>query len=211
MSARSFLAHDVPHLPGTHFKYNTAATFMQSAIVQKQTGETVLDYLRPRLFGPLDIEDPVWDTNFQGISLGGYGLRVRTEDIASKVLNRPHSFPDNDQNLENLSILSPDDGRSVSLAIRIDGQQLTLPAGFREWKKGRTPFPVGRLAQFTDEPVAGTFAWASDDTLVVKICGVETPFHVTYTLKFAGDEVTLNSELNAAFGPTRRPTLKGTH
>src|SRR5882762_399393 len=79
---KSFLAQPVPHLPGTHFKYNTAGTFMQSAIVQKVTGQTVLDFLRPRLFEPLGIEHPVWDANFQGISLGGYGLRVRTEDIA---------------------------------------------------------------------------------------------------------------------------------
>src|SRR5438034_11283088 len=82
VSAKSFLAQAVPHLPGTHFKYNTAGTFMQSAIVQKVTGQTVLDFLRPRLFEPLGIEHPLWDTNFQGISLGGYGLRVRTEDIA---------------------------------------------------------------------------------------------------------------------------------
>src|ERR1043166_2151337 len=82
VSPRSFLAKEVPHLPGTHFKYNTAATFMQSAIVQKVSGQTVLEFLRPRLFEPLGIEHPLWDTNFQGISLGGYGLRVRTEDIA---------------------------------------------------------------------------------------------------------------------------------
>jgi len=82
ISARSFLAHPVPHKPGTHFRYNTAATFMQSAVVQKVTGETVLEYLRPRLFEPLGIETPTWRTNFQGISLGGYGLNLRTEDIA---------------------------------------------------------------------------------------------------------------------------------
>ena len=82
VSPQSFLAQPVPFLPGTHFKYNTAASFMLSAIVQKVTGQTVLEYLRPRLFAPLGIEQPVWDTNFQGISLGGYGLRVRTEDIA---------------------------------------------------------------------------------------------------------------------------------
>ncbi len=82
ISAKSFLAHPVPHKPGTHFKYNTPATFLLSAIIQKQTGQTVLDYLRPRLFEPLGIETPVWNTNSQGISLGGYGLRVRTEDIA---------------------------------------------------------------------------------------------------------------------------------
>jgi len=82
MSAASFLAQPVPHKPGTHFKYNTAATFMASAIVQKRTGQTVLDYLQPRLFGPLGIEAPRWDTNHEGISLGGYGLFLKTEDIA---------------------------------------------------------------------------------------------------------------------------------
>ena len=82
ISAKAFLAHPVPHKPGTHFKYNTPATFMLSAIVQKQTGQTVADYLKPRLFDPLGITQPVWNTNFQGISLGGYGLSVRTEDIA---------------------------------------------------------------------------------------------------------------------------------
>ena len=58
------------------------ATYMLSAIVQKATGMTVLDYLRPRLFEPLGIENPTWGTSPQGISLGGYGLSIRTEDIA---------------------------------------------------------------------------------------------------------------------------------
>jgi CubicO group peptidase (beta-lactamase class C family) len=79
---KTFLAHEVPHKPGTHFLYNTSATYMLSAIVQKATGETVLDYLRPRLFEPLGIENPTWGTSPQGVSLGGYGLSVRTEDIA---------------------------------------------------------------------------------------------------------------------------------
>ena len=79
---KTFLAHPVPHKPGGHFLYNTAGTYMQSAIVQKVTGLTVLDYLRPRLFDPLGIENPTWGTSPQGISLGGYGLSIRTEDIA---------------------------------------------------------------------------------------------------------------------------------
>jgi CubicO group peptidase (beta-lactamase class C family) len=79
---RAFLAHDVPHKPGTHFQYNTPATYMLSAIIQKVTGQTVRDYLKPRLFEPLGISDPVWEESPEGISLGGYGLFVRTEDIA---------------------------------------------------------------------------------------------------------------------------------
>jgi len=82
MSARSFLAAPVPFKPGTHFLYNTPATFMQSALVQKATGKTVREYLGPRLFAPLGIEGSAWDANAEGISLGGYGLRLRTEDVA---------------------------------------------------------------------------------------------------------------------------------
>ena len=80
--AAEFLAWTVPHKPGTHFKYNTPATYMLSAIVQKVTGEKVVDYLRPRLFEPLGIEQPRWDESPQGISIGGYGLFLKTEDIA---------------------------------------------------------------------------------------------------------------------------------
>ncbi len=79
---KTFLAQDVPFKPGSHFLYNTPATYMLSAIVQKVTGQTVLDYLRPRIFDPLGIKDPTWGTSPQGVSFGGYGLNIRTEDIA---------------------------------------------------------------------------------------------------------------------------------
>ncbi len=79
---KTFLAHPVPHKPGAHFQYNSPATYMQSAIVQKVTGQTVLDYLKPRLFEPLGIEGQTWMRSPQGISTGGWGLMLRTEDIA---------------------------------------------------------------------------------------------------------------------------------
>ena len=79
---KTFLSHPVPFKPGTHFLYNSPATYMLSAIVQKVTGTTVLDYLRPRLFDPLGFKDPTWVTSPQGISAGAYGLSARTEEIA---------------------------------------------------------------------------------------------------------------------------------
>ena len=79
---KNFLARPVSHKPGTFFFYNTPASYMLSAIVQKVTGQTVVDYLKPRLFEPLGIENPTWDASKQGVSLGGFGLNVRTEDIA---------------------------------------------------------------------------------------------------------------------------------
>ena len=79
---KTFLAQPVEHEPGTHFVYNSGATYMLSAIVQKLTGQSVLTYLKPRLFGPLGIEGADWEVDPNGINTGGWGLRIRTEDIA---------------------------------------------------------------------------------------------------------------------------------
>jgi CubicO group peptidase (beta-lactamase class C family) len=69
-------------VPGTHFQYNTLGAYTLSAIVTKVTGQTTLEYLKPRLFEPLGIENPRWDSSPEGNSLGGYGLYLCTEDIA---------------------------------------------------------------------------------------------------------------------------------
>jgi CubicO group peptidase (beta-lactamase class C family) len=79
---KTFLAHPVPFKPGSHFLYNSPGTYLLSAIVQQVTGMTVLEYLRPRLFEPLGIENPIWLPNPQGITVGAVGLLIRTEDIA---------------------------------------------------------------------------------------------------------------------------------
>lgn len=79
---RVFLSLPVEYTPGTWFVYNTAATYMLSAIITKLTGQSLLDYLRPRLFAPLGIKNPIWETDPRGVNLGGTGLNITTEDIA---------------------------------------------------------------------------------------------------------------------------------
>ncbi|MFT4550246.1 MAG: CubicO group peptidase (beta-lactamase class C family) [Verrucomicrobiales bacterium] len=346
MSVVSFLAHPVPHKPGTHFRYNTAATFMQSAIVQKVTGQTLLEYLKPRLFEPLGIADPLWDTNFEGISLGGYGLRVKTEDIAKfgqlylqkgewngkqllpetwveqaisrqmstgsnpngdgdqgygfqfwrcrhnayrgvgafgqycvvmpdqdmviaitsgeknmgaildviwdkllpaagegslaanaegvsalrkrlaglelalakgqatpdaarNYLDRLYKFPKNEQGFESLKLSTALEGGGLELVTRVDGVENRVPCGFGKWMNGRSPYAGGHLAQFPDEPVASSFAWADDHSCLIKQFAYETPFGASLRLSFAGDEVTFEREGNVGFGPTTRKKLVG--
>jgi hypothetical protein len=134
---------------------------------------------------------------------------AETSVVAGKELNRSFVFPANDAQIERLSVSSADGGKTLTLKMRWEGREMVLPAGYRQWVKGRAPFPAGRLAQFPDEPVAGTFAWPADDTLVIKACAYETPFSLTFRLKFAGDQVTLDTEANVAFGPTKKPPLTG--
>ena len=80
--AKAVLAQPVAYAPGTHFAYNNGATYLLSAILQKVTGQTLLAYLTPRLFSPLGIEGADWEASPQGIRIGAWGLRVKTEDIA---------------------------------------------------------------------------------------------------------------------------------
>ena len=346
VSAKSFLAQPVPHKPGTHFKYNTAATFMQSAIVQKQTGLPVFEYLQPRLFEPLGIVGASWATNFQGVSLGGYGLKVRTEDIAkfgqlylqkgkwngkqlvpeswvdaatgrqmsngsnpksdwdqgygyqfwrsrhgayrgdgafgqycivlpeqdaviaitsgvkdmqgvlnivwdkllpalkpkalpadsanrkklesklakltvrlpdgastsplaSKIAGRRFLFPDNEEKLESLWLEVDSSGANMTLVTRTGGKESRLALGAAEWKTGTIDYATSVGAATSPEPVAASAAWAGDDTLVVKLCLYESPFHLTLRLRFAGDTVTRDAEANVGFGGTKRPQLVG--
>lgn len=80
---RMFLSNPITEKPGSQFAYNSMATYMLSAIVQKITGQKLIDYLTPRLFQPLGITGARWEEDPQGKNnTGGWGLFVKTEDMA---------------------------------------------------------------------------------------------------------------------------------
>lgn len=79
---KGFLSVPVQYTPGTHFVYNTGATYMLSAILQKCSGMKLLDYLEQRLFPTLGIKGASWEESPQGVTAGGIGLNLKTEDVA---------------------------------------------------------------------------------------------------------------------------------
>lgn len=68
--------------PGTRFLYVNENIYMLCAILCRLTKTSVTEYLRPRLFEPLGIEDTFWETDAGGVEAGGWGLYIRTEDLA---------------------------------------------------------------------------------------------------------------------------------
>ena len=80
---RAFFRTTPVYEPGTHFCYNSGASYMLSAAVVRATKESLCDYLRPRLFGPLGIAPRLWELSPQGIETGGWGFNLTTEEIAS--------------------------------------------------------------------------------------------------------------------------------
>lgn len=79
---KGILEQAIKREPGTHFVYNNGASYLLAAIIHRVTGQNVDAYLRPRLFAPLGIEAPPWETCPRGIACGGWGLSLKTEDIA---------------------------------------------------------------------------------------------------------------------------------
>lgn len=77
-----FMEHPFTHKPGTLYCYNSLGTYVLSAMVQKVTGQKLVDYLFPRLFRPLGINNVSWAESPEGVNTGGWGLFLKTEDLA---------------------------------------------------------------------------------------------------------------------------------
>jgi CubicO group peptidase (beta-lactamase class C family) len=340
-----FLALPVAHKPGTLFVYNTPASYILSAIVQKVTGQTVLDYLRPRLFDPLGIRNPTWEASKQGISMGGFGLNVRTEDIArfgllylqngkwqgkqivpadwvatatarhvsngssptsdweqgygyqfwrsrhgfyrgdgahgqfclvlpqfdvviamtsgtrdmaavmnlvwdrllpafksaalpadaesnrrlvdrlatlslpalrsttavtpaKTVLGKRYLFPTNPQSIEAITLVSTDDAGAATFSVRSAGMDLELVVGGGVWHKGL--FRTTDRYAATSEHIAASGGWTANDTYALKVVRYNTPFVTTYQLRFAGDQLIVDSEQNVGPANERVRHVEGT-
>jgi len=79
----AFMNEPLTYAPeAEHFAYNNAASYLLSVIITKTTGMNLRDYLIPRVFSPLGIENPVWDSDAMGNSLGAIGLHLTTEELS---------------------------------------------------------------------------------------------------------------------------------
>ena len=80
---RTILAVPVVREPGSRFLYDTGVTHLLSAIMQRVTGQRLLDWLTPRVLAPLGIEGPTWEQSPQGVDAGGFGMNLTTEHMAA--------------------------------------------------------------------------------------------------------------------------------
>ena len=345
-SVKAFLALPVAHKPGTHFLYSGPPPYLLAAIIQKVTGMTVLDYLRPRLFVPLGIENPTWETSKEGIELGGSGLSVRTEDIArfgqlylqqgrwngqqllpaswvevattrqtstgsnpasdweqgygyyfwrdrphgvyrtsgaygqicavmpdqdtvvaltsgvksaapelqhlmnliwddlipamqttplpadeanrvklvhklasltlptqsgassspqvAQINGRQYAFPVNDQQLATIVFERAEGSGAVTLVAKFNGHEQRLTCGYGSWHNER--FSYGTLPE---QPVAVSGAWITEDTYAAKVCFYETPFIVTFRLRFSDNQLFFDTAYNFPLEPPQKTQLVG--
>ena len=80
---RAAILADVPAVePGSRFDYSNSCSYMLAALVERVTGETLADYLGPRIFAPLGIERRHWLRTEEGVTNGGWGLHLTTRELA---------------------------------------------------------------------------------------------------------------------------------
>ena len=79
---RAFLANEIQHAPGTCFKYDSGATHVLAAIVERRSGRKLMDFLGERLFRPLGMSSPWSTVSPTGVACGGWGMNMTTRDLA---------------------------------------------------------------------------------------------------------------------------------
>ena len=76
------LSYELVREPGTCFLYDNTCTFLISAMLSKVTALPVRDYLLDRLFRPLGIGSPEWETSADGYTIGATGLMLTTSQMS---------------------------------------------------------------------------------------------------------------------------------
>jgi len=195
---KAFLALPVVNDPGTKFLYNSMATYMLSAIVQKVTGQPIIDYLTPRLFDPLGISGIDRERDPMGINTGGWGLRLKTEDMAKFGQLYLQKGKWNDEQI------LPEEWVNEATTFKID-QAPGVPEPLKnssDWIKGMTTRPGpnlllaarGYLAGIPPIQTAGIYRWRDEKILEFTLRYIESPHTEIITCKFEGDKISVDTK-----------------
>ncbi|MEM7028941.1 MAG: serine hydrolase [Chloroflexota bacterium] len=128
-----FLSYPLDCAPGERFVYDTGATYMLSAVIQARTGQTLREYLMPRLFEPLGIDNPRWDICPLGRTLGGAGLYLTVTQIGQFGLMLLNEGQWNDQQLVPKSYVQQATTKQIETGDHEGGIDSTLGYGFQFW------------------------------------------------------------------------------
>ena len=127
----SYLNASVAEKPGTKFQYNSLNSYVLSAVITERTGMPMDEYLKSRLFEPLGITDYLWEKCPKGITKGGWGLFMHTEDMAKLgqlYLNKGKW---------NGKQIIPESWVEASVAKKVDSIEGTYGYGYQIWMEER--------------------------------------------------------------------------
>ncbi len=205
---------DAPFMlpPNSRFNYISENTFMLSAIIKKVTGKPVLDYLDEKMFAPLGIEKPFWETDGEGNNAGGWGCYMKSEDLAKFFLPYIHEgkWIDGTQLVPKQWV--KDALTKQTESVHDGAPDIINGYGFQFWKN-----PVSN--SFRADGLFGQrcFMFPEYDALVVLNCGEAEDYKVMevfwkyFPVCFKSDNLELNensvNEMNEKIASLRMPLL----
>lgn len=75
------LAKPLISSPGEEFHYNSGGTNVLGAIIEKETGMSLLDFANEYLFDPLNVQGGVWEKMAAGYYFASGGIYLRTREL----------------------------------------------------------------------------------------------------------------------------------
>lgn len=126
---KAFLLTDCQSEPGTQFIYNSMNTYMLSAILTKITEMSLLEYLRPRLFEPLGINNVSWELCPKGMERGGWGLHLSIDGMLKIGLFLANDGKYNDRQLIDSSYIR----KMKEVKVEQDTDALSTGYGYQLW------------------------------------------------------------------------------
>jgi CubicO group peptidase (beta-lactamase class C family) len=67
---------------GSEFVYNSGVSNLLAGVIRTATGQTTWEFADEALFGPLGIDDHRWRMTPDSIAITGWGLQLRSRDMA---------------------------------------------------------------------------------------------------------------------------------
>ena len=134
----------------------------------------------------------------------------RSPGAAAPMSGRKFVFPANDQKIESAALAFGTNGNAATLTLRINGGEQRIECGDGAWTTGHMTFAPDIVEQAWEQPVAASGAWTDESVYKAKLVFYETPFYVTFTLKFSGDQLLFDTEYNVVRrGNAKQPQLTG--
>ena len=129
---------------------------------------------------------------------------------AAPMSGRKYIFPANDQKIESATLAFGPKGNAAALTLSINGVEQKINCGDGSWVTGRMTFAQDIVEAPEEQPVAAAGAWTEDGVYKAKLIFYQTPFYVTFTLKFSGDRLLFDTEYNVVRrGSAKQPQLIG--
>lgn len=121
------------HRPGAVFTYDTSGSYTLAALVERLTGGSLIDYLRPRVLDPLGASAGMRVLREDGVSSGGSGLVCTPDDLSRLAALLLAGGRHGGVRLVSAGYLAQATAKHADTAIQAWGTQLSAGYGLQMW------------------------------------------------------------------------------